>query len=59
MEYTRQELVELLHRAGLPEVADAAARELPDPVDLERLQTWALRRGISRDQLLSRLGGSP
>jgi hypothetical protein len=30
MEYTRQELVELLHRAGLPEVADAAARELPD-----------------------------
>jgi hypothetical protein len=58
MRYSRQD-VELLLRAGLVEEADAALRELPDPVDLEQVQTWGLRHRISRDTLISRLGGNP
>ena len=59
MSSTRQNVVDLLVRAGLADEASAAARELPDPVDLEQVQDWALRRGISRDTLISRMGGSP
>jgi len=59
MQYSRQDVFELLLRAGLAEEADAAVRELPDPVDLEHVQRWGFRHGISRDTLISRLGGSP
>lgn len=59
MRYSRQDVFELLVRAGLVEEADAARRELPDPVELDQVQTWGLGRGISRDTLISRFGGSP
>lgn len=59
MNYTRQHVVDMLHKAGFREAADAAASELPDPVDLDRLQDWASKRGITRDVIISGMGGSP
>jgi hypothetical protein len=55
----KQEVVKLLRRAGLPEAADEADRTLPDPVELERAQEFGARYGITRDDLISRMGGSP
>ena len=55
----KREIVEMLRRAGLPTVADEADRSLPDPVELERAQEFGARYGITRDELISRMGGSP
>jgi hypothetical protein len=59
MQYTRQQLFEVLSKVGLHEAADAAVRELPDPADLDQVQEWGMRRGITRDLLISWSGGSP
>lgn len=59
MQYTKRELVHLLRQAGFPEAAEDAARDLPDPVDRELIEEWGARRGITRDVLISQLGGSP
>jgi hypothetical protein len=55
MEQSKQQVSE----AGLFEAAEAATWELSDTVDLEQLQEWGLRRGVTRDVLISLLGGSP
>jgi len=52
-------IVELLRRAGHPEVAEEADRSLPDPVELEIAAEFGMRHGITRDELISRMGGSP
>lgn len=59
MQYAKQELVRMLRRAGFGEAADEAMRDLPDPVDLRHVQDWARQRGITRDVLISQMGGSP
>lgn len=59
MQYRRQELADMLRKAGLPEAADQASRELPDPVSREDVEKWAAQRGITRDVLISQMGGSP
>ena len=59
MQYSRQKVVEMLAKAGYAEAADAAMVELPDPVDLERAAEWGMKRGITRDVMVSRMGGSP
>jgi hypothetical protein len=59
MEYTRQHVVDTLRLAGFREAADRALVELPDPVDLERVQEWGMKRGITTDVLTSAMGGSP
>jgi hypothetical protein len=41
------------------EEADEAARELPDPVDLDRAAELLAPHGITKDALISRMGGSP
>lgn len=58
MRYSRQQVVELLRRAGFHEAAAEATAQLPDPVDLEHLQKWGEQRGIIRDVLVGRMGGS-
>ena len=55
----KREIVEMLRRAGLPEAADEADRSLPDRVELECAQEFGARYGITRDELISRMGGSP
>jgi hypothetical protein len=59
MEVTRDHIVHVLRRAGLREVADEAESELPDTLDLDRAVNWAGRHGVTHDELISQLGGSP
>jgi hypothetical protein len=56
---TRQHVVDVLRTAGLREVADEANRSLPDQLDLERAAQFLQRYGITKDVLISRMGGSP
>jgi hypothetical protein len=59
MQVARQHVVDVLRTAGLPQVADEASRSLPDPVDMERAAQFLQRYGITKDVLISRMGGSP
>jgi hypothetical protein len=59
MQVTKQHIIDVLRTAGLPEVADDANRSLPDQVDLERAAEFLGRYGITKDELISRMGGSP
>ena len=58
-QYSRQYAVDLLKRLGYRELADEALLELPDPVDVRRLEAWCAEHGLSYDTLVSRMGGSP
>lgn len=58
MAYDRQWIIDQLQRLGYTQEADEA-RALPAQVSAEDLQAWADRHGISRDELISRMGGSP
>jgi hypothetical protein len=57
--YSRQYVAERLRCFGLSELADKALRELPDQVDADQLWAWGMRHGITKDDLISRMGGSP
>jgi hypothetical protein len=59
MQYSRQYVVDLMHRLGHPELADEAARVLPDPVDIDQLSAWSMQHGLTRDDMISQMGGSP
>ena len=59
MAQDRQWFVRTLRRLGYTQAAEDAARELPDPVSLEEIQKFADRHGLSRDEVVSRMGGSP
>jgi hypothetical protein len=59
MSQDRQWLVDTLRRLGYPQAADEAERELPQKVSMEELERFADRFGISRDEVMSRMGGSP
>ena len=58
-EYSRQYAVDLLERLGYRELADKALLELPDPVDVHRLEAWCAQHGLSYSTLVSEMGGSP
>jgi len=59
MAYDRQWIVDELQRLGYTQEADDAARTLPDQVSADELLAWSDRHGLSRDELISRMGGSP
>jgi hypothetical protein len=59
MQVTRQRVADTLRKMGMPEAADEALRVLPDPVDLSQVEEFCERHGLSRDELISRMGGSP
>ena len=58
MAYTRKWLVDLLRRLGYVQAADDALLEMPEDFDLEQLQEFGERHGISRDEVTDALGGS-
>jgi hypothetical protein len=58
-QWSRGEVVSVLRRAGYRELADEAMRDLPDPVDLDYVLAWGAEHGVTRDRLISRMGGSP
>ena len=55
----KRDVVESLLGWGYPQLADEALRDLPDPIDLNKLQEWMPRRGFSHDDLVSHLGAAP
>jgi hypothetical protein len=55
----RDEVLQVLRRAGLSESADELARLLPETIDLDRDGELLTRHGLNHDDLISRLGGSP
>lgn len=59
MRVSRQSIVTMLRRAGLPELAEEACRMLPDPVEHSHADRFLFQHGITRDELISRRGGSP
>jgi hypothetical protein len=56
---SRQYVVDELNRLGYRELAAEASRDLPDPVGINRLAEWCLQHGLPRDEVISRMGGSP
>ncbi len=56
---TRNEVVRVLRNAGLPQLADAAEKSLPDEVDVQRVLEFGERHGVTIDDLTDRMGGSP
>ena len=57
---SKKDFLQILARAGVPqETVKAADEQLRDPIDLERDGIFLVRHGLDRDQLISRMGGSP
>jgi hypothetical protein len=59
MEIPKQQVVDVLRAAGLTQLADEVLRSLPEVVDLDRAADLLQQHGITRDSLVSRMGGSP
>ena len=57
--WSRQRVVDELNRMGYTELAVEASRDLPDPVNINRLEEWCMEHGLSTDDVISRMGGSP
>jgi len=55
---SRQEIVGVLRRAGLSDLATEAA-SLPDPVSSEEIAEFCKAHGLSVEWLTNRMGGSP
>lgn len=59
MDVARDEVMATLRRAGFGDLADQAASELPDRIDLQELLRWGEAHGVTRGVLIDRMGGSP
>jgi hypothetical protein len=59
MQVTRQHVVDILRIAGLHGLAEEAHRALPDPVEYTHAARFLAQYGITKDELISRRGGSP
>jgi hypothetical protein len=57
--HLRHEIIQMLRRAGQADVAAAAQKSLPDPVDSKVLNHFCARYGLSKESLMDRMGGSP
>jgi hypothetical protein len=59
VQVTRQWVVDVLRKAGLPQLAADALHVLPDPVDSDQVAAWGVSHGINMGELINRMGGSP
>jgi len=59
MQVTRQHVVDVLRTVGLSALAEEAHRALPDPVEYNYAERFLFQYGITKDELISRRGGSP
>ena len=59
MTYSRQEIVKVLHRAGMDDVAAAALATLPELVDDEAADKFCAAHHLTAGFLVDRMGGSP
>ena len=56
----KKDFLHVLRRAGIPEeTIKGSDEQLHDPVDQERDGIFLVTHGLDRDQLISRMGGSP
>jgi hypothetical protein len=58
MAISRQWVVDIINRTGYSKAAKEAARVLPEFLDLKQLEELGDKHGISRSELVSRLGGA-
>ncbi|MFY9928388.1 MAG: hypothetical protein WAK82_10325 [Streptosporangiaceae bacterium] len=58
-QFSRQHVVDLLNRMGHTQLAEEASRTLPDPVEVNKAIAWWTQHGLSHDDLISQMGGSP
>jgi len=58
-QYSRQHVIDLLNRLGHKQLAEEASRVLPDPVDAEEAAIWGMQHGLTHDDFVSQMGGSP
>jgi hypothetical protein len=59
-QFPKKNLLALLRRSGVTEkTVNEIAEHLPELVDLDRDGKLLLQYGITRDRLVSRMGGSP
>jgi hypothetical protein len=59
VDLSRPQIIQMLRRAGLADVAAEAQNSLPDPVDAKVLDRFCARYGLSKQSLIERMGGSP
>jgi hypothetical protein len=59
VEVSRDHVVHILRRAGFREVAHEAEKELPAALGLDEAMNWCARHGVTHDEVISQLGGSP
>jgi hypothetical protein len=55
----RRHVVDILRVAGLPDLAQEAHQVLSDPVEYTHAENFLAQYGITKDELISRAGGSP
>jgi hypothetical protein len=59
MQVTREHVVGILRMAALPDLAEEVRRVLPDPVEYHFAERFLAQYGVTKDDLISRRGGSP
>jgi hypothetical protein len=59
MQFTRDHVASVLRKAGYRDLAELAESSLPDPVELDRVAEFLQPHGVTHDELISQLGGSP
>jgi hypothetical protein len=59
MSVSKEWAVSLLSSLGFENAAAEAARTLPEELDMEQLIEFGDQHGISRSDLVDRMGGSP
>jgi hypothetical protein len=59
MDLSRQNIVTVLRRTGMSDVADELLRTLPETADRQALERFCVTHGLSRQALMDRMGGSP
>jgi hypothetical protein len=59
MQITREHVVGILRMVALPDLVEEARRVLPDPVEYNFAERFLAQYGLTRDELISRRGGSP
>jgi hypothetical protein len=59
VDLSRQQIIQMLRRAGLADVAAAAQTSLSDSVDPKALDDFCARYGLTKGFLMDRMGSSP
>jgi hypothetical protein len=59
IEYSSDHFAHTLRRTGFSDIADEAVHVLPDPVGSEQIGSFLAPYGITLDEIINRMGGSP